>query len=136
MSPQEQSTLKMFRSLTPSEAATWLINYSESQPERHSEGGLRVPNLVRKMSWPKPEQMRLAEHFLQNIPHASAQFYEAFASFMPVARLLAIIEDHMPDDESRQKLLFYYLLPALKKSIRSERDRIAFEEFAIRYRRK
>ena len=48
---------------------------------------------------------------------------------MGIKKFLYVIEQYMPiDDKSKRDLLGYYLCPALKKSVQSDRDGVLVAE--------
>ena len=110
-------------------AATYLL-------EHHPRGtwdGPSVVRVIRGLSWRRPDQMRLARHYLSNLPHAHEHAYKAFASFMSVPRFLRVIEENLPQAEDRMGLLFYYLTPVLRDAARTESDRRAVKDFLRRH---
>ena len=108
------------RSMTSAEAAEWLI------AEHPSGLGLR---LVKHRSWERPEQERLADHYLAEMPFAASWPYEVLLSVMAVERFLRIAEAHFPSEASAVNLALYHLSPALRAASKSDRDVAAVTAF-------
>lgn len=101
--------------MSSEEAAYWLI---DTFPDKGC-------CYVSKRTWKKAEQRILAEHFLRNIPHASARYYEALLSIMSVNIFASVVEKIIADNpEVINSLLSYYLIPSLRKNIKKESDKI------------
>ena len=95
-----------------SEATKWLLaNYP-------NDGCIYIA----KRSWKRGNQVRLAEHFLNNIPHASSICYEALLSIMSTSRFVGIVAKLIPEEASDRELLKYYLVPALLKAAKTDKD--------------
>ena len=115
MNEAQRRNIDLLRSMESSEAADWLL-------ENHPKDGCIY---IAKRSWKKGDQIRLAEHFLSTIPHASAICYEALLSIMSVVRFSNVVEGLMPEKASDRDLLKYYLLPALTKAAKTDEDNFA-----------
>jgi hypothetical protein len=115
MNEAQRRNINLLRSMESSEATDWLL-------ENHPKDGCIY---IAKRSWKKGDQTRLAEHFLSTIPHASAICYEALLSVMSVAWFSGIVEKLIPEKESDRDLLKYYLLPALTKAAKTDKDNSA-----------
>lgn len=85
--------------------------------------------VVPHRSWEKRDQIRLAKYYLSKIPFASARGYEAFASFMSVANLVAVIRDYIPSSPEDRRLLEYHLAPVLCRKAESEKDLAVVRSF-------
>ena len=123
MTPEFRAEAAALRRLTSSEAASWLMQTYPSSDPFH---GIAF-DLMRHRSWLRPDQLRLAEHYLTSLPFASARPYKAFASFMSVHRLISVIEKRIPSDVSRVPLLAYHLLPVLRERLQTSADRKAMD---------
>jgi|SRR6185312_14057337 len=111
--------------MSSSQAADWLMtNY----PVDKADYGDAITMLSHR-SWKRPDQIRLAQHYLKKMPFASSKVYEAFASFMSFELFLKSINEQVPTDKSDIDLLLYYLLPVLEKSARSDVDRELVKSF-------
>lgn len=109
MDKQDRETLAMLRGLPPAEAADWIIA-AFPQGARWTRNPAR---LLAHHSWAKADHVRLAEHFLGELPHASGQYYAALLSFMSLPRFLRCVQARVPEDAARRDLLAYYLRPLL-----------------------
>lgn len=113
-----------------SQAADWLMEtYSVDGPEY----GTAIALLPHR-SWKRPDQVRLAKHYLKKMPFASSKVYEAFASFMSVELLISSIKEQMPTDRSDVNLLMYHLVPVLERSVKNDNDRELIKQFVANYR--
>jgi len=112
MNEAQRKNCESLRKMESSDALEWLLlNHSD-------DGCFYIP----KRSWAKEDQVRLAEHFLKRIPHASAICYEALLSVMSVSKFIEEVEKYIPSSESGKKLLKYYLFPSLDKFAKTEKD--------------
>jgi len=60
----------------------------ETYPQGSAGSGQAI-RLMRHFSWKRPDQIRLAKHYLASIPFANKEGYEVFLSFMSVSRTLS-----------------------------------------------
>ena len=120
---------RSLRAMGSEQAATWLLDH---YPNRTFGAGLAI-SAIAHLSWKRADQIRLATHYLSNLPHASDVAYRAFTSFMAVPRFLRVIEGHLPVAEDREDLLFYYLIPTLRDAARTDADRDAIARFLKRH---
>jgi len=100
------------------DAADWLVSHYLPYDPNYGE----VYRIIPHISWKKEDQIRLAKHYLRKIPFASALPYEAFASVMPIKKLLNVIYEYLPTDRNDLELLLYYLIPTLEKFSKTESD--------------
>jgi hypothetical protein len=112
MNEAQRSNCNLLRSMESSEAAEWLLR-------NHPQDGCIY---IAKRSWRKDDQVRLAEHFLSSIPHASSICYEALLSIMSIPRFVGIVEKLIPEDASGRELLNYHLMPACVKAVKTDKD--------------
>lgn len=119
MTEEQRKVLEQLRRMSSQDAASWLI---ENQP-------YDMARYIPKISWRRPEHMVLANFMLKKIPHASARGYEALLQVMGIKKVLYVIEQYMPIDEESKDLLGYHLRPSLKKSVRTEGERVLVKEF-------
>lgn len=104
--------------MTSAQAADWLIStYPVDQPE-YGDAVTLIPH----RSWKRSDQLRLARHYLQKIPFASARPYEVFASFMSFELFVGAIREQLPSSRADIDLLLYHLSPVLKKAAKTEAD--------------
>jgi len=118
MNEAQRRNVDLLRSMDSSEATDWIL-------ENHPKDGCIY---ITKRSWNKDDQTRLAEHFLITIPHASAICYEALLSVMSITRFSSVVEKLMPEKAADRDLLKYYLLPALRKAAKTDKDHSAIVE--------
>jgi hypothetical protein len=119
------SLCKELAKMTSDQAAAWILSRYPLASDNWGEALLLLPH----RSWKKPEQKRLADYYFKKIPFSSARGYEAFASIMPVKLMVACINDALPKDPSRLELLFYHLVPVLKRFAKNDADRKIIETF-------
>lgn len=121
MHESDRKICAYLRSLSSSDAATWLLeNYSIDEPGGH-EAIVFIPH----RSWKRVDQIRLAHHYLSDIPYASERGYDAFLTFMSVPLFIKIIRENMPTSERDLDLLLYHLTISFRKSVRTDKDRAA-----------
>ena len=113
--------------MTSDQAAACILTRYPLASDSWGEALLLLPH----RSWKKPEQKRLADYYFKKIPFSSARGYEAFASIMSVKLMVACINDALPKDPSRAELLFYYLIPVLKRFAKNDADRKIIEVFLL-----
>lgn len=111
--------------MTSERAASWLI---ETYPLENLGWGDAM-TLAAHRSWKTADQMRLANFYLRELPHASEKAYETFLSFMSVRLFLGVIKGYLPALRADLDLLLYYLIPALKQATKGEADQKSVEEF-------
>ncbi len=129
MNEEMRALVKALREMGSEKAADHLL---ERFPAGSHGSGVAT-TAIGHLSWRRADQMRLAKHYLSNLPHASGRAYRVFAAIMSIPRLLRIIEDNMPEDEDRKDLLFYYLRPVFREGARTEADRETVADFMGRY---
>ena len=112
MNKDQRENCEILRSMSSSQALEWLA--SSDRQDRSTYINCR--------SWEKKDHQRLAELFLSNIPHASGRTYDQLLSIMSISSFVKVIREHVPDSESKRDLLAYYLVPALQKHTKNERD--------------
>jgi hypothetical protein len=115
MDETQRKNCEIIRNMSSSDAADWLLT-------NHPNDGCFY---VAKRTWKKQEQIRLANHFLSRIPHATDRCYEALLSVMALPRFVEVVEANLPEESSKKNLLEYYLLPALNKFVKSPTDKAA-----------
>lgn len=113
-----RSEIKELREVGSEAAATRLL----SKYPRDSDGWGRAIEIIAHLSWKPADQVRLAEEYIQKLPFASGRAYDVFASMMPLARFMEIVERNMPTDPARIDLALYYLLPALRRHSKAQHD--------------
>lgn len=113
-----ESEPRKLTSLSSSQAADWLLSAFPIESQRYWDGLLLIPH----RSWRRSDQLRLARHYLQRIPFASARGYEIFASFMQVSTFLTCIRESLPLSDERLDLLLDYLIPVLSAMAKSPKD--------------
>lgn len=106
------------RKMTSEDAATWLM---ETYPV-HGDYADAV-DLLAHRSWKRPDQIRLARHYLSKMPFAGPKVYEAFASFMSFDLLLKILDECWPRASADADLAMYYVRRVLERSAKNESDR-------------
>lgn len=111
--------------MSSGEAADWLMAHYPADSEKIGE----ALNIVSHLSWKKADQRRLAEHYLSRLPFASSRPYQALASIMPVHRLVAVLKERIPDDESDRDLLRYLVGPVLTRAVKTAQDEEAVQAF-------
>ena len=121
MNESDRAEASYLRTLSSDQAATYLI-------ERYVDG---YPRTISHRSWKVADQLRLAQHFLQGRVYSSAIPYKDFLSFMSVSNFLAVVSKGIPqippDDLS---LLFYHLVPSLRRVATSDAQMEELREFA------
>lgn len=111
--------------MTSAQAADWLI---ETYPVDGAEYGDAI-TLIPHRSWKRPDQLRLARHYLKKMPFASSRPYEAFASFMSFDLFMQVIKEQLPSSKEDVDLLLYHLSPVMKKIAKSDSDRELIRSF-------
>lgn len=120
-----RSILGDLRKMSSGEAADWLMAHYPADGENTGE----ALNIASHLSWEKADQRRLAQHYLGRSPFASSRPYQALASIMPVHRLVAVLKERIPSDESGRDLLWYLAGPVLTRAAKTARDQEAVEAF-------
>lgn len=125
---QADRELQLFlRSLTSSEAAEWII----SKADDLKRDLVDVRHLLKAHSWKKQDQMKLANCFLNNLPHASSGYYESFLSFMSLSSFIGVIKENLPNSIEDKRLVRYHLEPLLKKRSCSDKEQHLVKEFLL-----
>ncbi|WP_248732360.1 hypothetical protein [Pseudomonas sp. MWU13-2517] len=125
MDSRLMSLRKELAKMTSDQAAAWILSRYPLSSDNWGEALLLLPH----RSWKKPEQKRLADYYFKKIPFSSARGYEVFASIMSIKLMVACINDALPKDPSRIELLFYHLIPVLKRFAKNDADRKIIEVF-------
>lgn len=116
---------KKLRAMESAEAADWLMQtYAAESPEWWV-----AIRLIPERSWKRPDQLRLARHYLRKMPFASPKPYEVFAEIMSFGRLVEVLRECLPADTSKMDLLIYHLAPVLDTASKTELDRKLAEDF-------
>ena len=118
MDEKQRHVCRYLRELESAQAADWLMQQYPTSADNWGEALIAMAH----RSWEKPDQVRLARYYLAKIPHASALAYEAFASFMSVPTLIAVIKDQIPSSPEDRGLLEYHLVPVLRRKAFSDGD--------------
>jgi hypothetical protein len=129
MDERLRATISDLRRRGSSGAADWLM---EEYPVGNSNSGEAL-TIILHLSWKKPDQQRLADHFLSGLPFASARPYEAFASFMSVPSLIEVMRKYLPSCD-RKQLFEYHVAPVLARAAKTPADREAVETFLAEVR--
>lgn len=130
MDAVHRDLVKKLRNMGSSDAATWLL---ENCPLGSANVGSAY-RVIPHLSWKRPDQFRLARHYLNNLPHAHPGAYRGFASFMSLRNFLLVVEENMSEiADDRLSLLFYYLLPILKAKSRSADNKALVADFIKRH---
>ena len=123
MNENDQKELEYIRSLSSTDAATFII-------ERYDDAW---PVLISHRSWEKADQLRLAQKFIQGRVHATDRGYKDFLSFMSIEAFIKTVEDGLQDiAPERLDLLSYYLMPSLRSVAKTQRQIARVETFAKR----
>ena len=125
MSPEQRKISKYLRGLSSFEAAEWLLEkYNRETNEKYGEVFAVLPH----RSWKRQDQIKLADHYLSHLPHATGRVYKIFLSFMSVPVFIDIIKRNLPEKDGYD-LLIYYLEPILWKHAKTDKDRKLVDEF-------
>ena len=124
MDERLRTVVSDLRNKGSSEAADWL---TEHYPAGGANSG-EAFTIISHLSWKKPDQQRLADHYLSSLPFASARPYEVFASFMKVPLLIEIMRKYLPLGDRRQ-LFEYHAAPVLTRAAKTPEDREAVDSF-------
>jgi hypothetical protein len=111
MDEELRTKLKEMRALPSAAAAKQVL---ERYPPGTVDSGyayLLIPHL----SWSAQDQMALGKAYLQDLPFASPHPYEAFATIMPLHRILRLFKEFAPTEASKTSLFLYHVEPILKK---------------------
>jgi hypothetical protein len=119
MNFDQEKACKMLRSFSSAKAVEWLIENYNFEDGNAGEAYLIMPH----RSWSKPDQIKLADYYLSNLPHRSDRGYKAFLKFMGLHNFLKVIERHLPADPGQRTLIKYYLQPILE----SHSEKIKYE---------
>ena len=111
--------IKELRGMESSGAADSLMNRYPPGSERYGD----VFELMRHISWKRPDQVRLARYYLARRPFADSKPYEVFASFMALPRYLNILREVALHNDRDKELFLYHINPILRQLARSDRDR-------------
>lgn len=111
--------------MTSAQAADWLI---ETYPVSGSEYGEAIA-LMPHRSWKRPDQVRLARHYLQKMPFANSKPYEAFGSFMSFDLFLKMLREQLPCNKADVDLLLYHLSPVMSRLAKNDADRESMKSF-------
>ncbi|MCA3081003.1 MAG: hypothetical protein ING71_19725 [Rhodocyclaceae bacterium] len=124
MDQRIRSLVQDLRKLGSNKAATWLIKEYPADGGRSGDAILMIGHL----SWKKSDQIRLAEHYLQGLPFATARPYEVFASFMEISRLIEIMRQYILKSD-RKDLFLYHVGPVLTEAAKSTRNQDIVQNF-------
>lgn len=120
MNEAKRKEAAFLRKLPSTEAANYLL-------ERYADS---YPVTIKHRSWKVADQFRLARHFLQGRAFAGGRPYEDFLSFMSLENFMKVVTEELPDiPEDRFGLLFYYLVPSLRKAAKNDLELKKVQEF-------
>ncbi|MBA0280264.1 hypothetical protein D7T59_04425 [Stenotrophomonas maltophilia] len=106
-------------------ASEWLMNYAALRSDNYRDAFV----LMKCRSWPRAEQKKLANYYLQAVPYASSYPYEVFLSFMSVRSFLSCLDAFIPEAGAYRDLLAYHLGPVLDRVGKNDSDRMLIAEF-------
>lgn len=115
MNATQTEAIEKLRKMESAEAVDWLLKH-------HPKEGCFY---ISKRTWRKQDQLRLAEHFLSSVPHASAVCYESLLSVMALPKFVGVLKKYIPQNAADKELLEYYLYPTLDKYAKNDNDRLA-----------
>ena len=126
MKQHELELINKLRRISKEEAAEFLTR--EFPAGSQLSGTALVA--IRRISWPKAQQMLLAEHYLSNLPHSTSVWYDAFLTFMSVSNFLRAIRkiEINIDDLS---LLEYYLRGSFSRLSVSDNEKEKIEQYFL-----
>jgi hypothetical protein len=125
MDERQREICDHLRRLSSSDAATWLMEKFPTNTNNWGEALIAMPH----RSWERPDQIRLANYYLAKIPYASERGYEAFASFMSIARMISVLRSYIPPAAEDKRLLAYHLGPTLRRKAMSDTDKALIRSF-------
>ena len=79
MDELQREECDLLRGMDSSEAVEWLLN-------NYPDNGCFY---ISKRTWKKADQVRLADHFLKTVPHASSVCYVALITAMGVSKFIS-----------------------------------------------
>ena len=115
MDANHKEVIAKVKQLGAEEAASLLLSEYSLEDDGYGE----VFNIINHRSWPKREQIRLADYYLSNIPHSSERAYKVFLGFMSAKAFVNVIKKHVPDSSEKRALLAYHLIPLLDQHMKS-----------------
>ncbi|MCG8516674.1 MAG: hypothetical protein MI794_01625 [Pseudomonadales bacterium] len=118
MDQAARDKIEAIRAMESSSAADWLI-------ENQQRNGCAY---ISKRTWKKEDQIKLAAHYLESIPHASGRCYESLLTVMPVQRFVTVLRTYLPVGAKDIDLLCYCLYPALEKFSKTDKDKAIIAE--------
>jgi hypothetical protein len=101
------------------DAADWLL---KKYPVTNPDYGDAI-ELLSHLSFKRADQIRLAGHYLQKMPFASAKVYHAFLSIMSLRNFVSIAKHYVPTNKTDKSLMLYHLVPELEKAAKTLHDR-------------
>lgn len=109
MNLDQENACKTLRGFSSAKAVEWLMENYNFENGNAGEAYLIMPH----RSWTKPDQLKLADYYLGNLPHRSDRGYKAFLKFMGVSNFLTVMARHLPVDLEQRALIKYHLQPVL-----------------------
>ncbi|MEO9382920.1 hypothetical protein [Chromobacterium phragmitis] len=110
--------IELIRKMSSADAADWVLEKYGLNKLNYYEAF----ELIKKKSWKRVDQIRLARFYLAKMPFASALPYEVFASFMALEPFLMIIRECKPLRSEDINLMLYHLIPVLRKMVKTQND--------------
>lgn len=109
MNEAQKEALAKIKNLGAEEAVCWVLEKYSIENDDYGE----VFGIIVHRSWPKREQMQLADYYLSKVPFSSERPYKAFLSFMSVKTFIGVLKKFVPDAAAERELLAYHLRPLL-----------------------
>ena len=106
-----QLKLSEFRKLSSEDARKWVESFCP--PDSEDLGP--AFEIIGKRSWKKQDQIKLARCYFTKRPFAASKPYEQFLNMMSIDSFFKVMQEKVPDDLERRKLLYYQLETALKR---------------------
>lgn len=116
MNENERKLCKILRQLDEEDAVGWFKERFPPYDGRKAGLGMQI---IGHRSWRRRSQIDLAHYYFENLGIGCAL---QFVPFMSIPLLISILDRYLPTDPKSLQKISYYLVPALRKNSRSDRD--------------
>ncbi|WP_140411116.1 hypothetical protein [Chromobacterium violaceum] len=118
-------SIELIQKMSSADAADWILEKYGLNNQNYYEAF----EFIKKKSWKRVDQIKLARFYLEKMPFASALPYEVFASFMALQPFLMVIRECKPLRLEDINLMLYHLIPVLRRMVKTQKDSEMVKKF-------
>lgn len=90
-------------------------------------------DLLSRRTWKRSDRIKIAKYYLKKMPFSGPKIYDFFSNFISVRDFIYALDENMPREANDRDLVFYFLLPILMRRVRTDKERVVFDNFLKKY---